>query len=50
MLFQLPSSYLNQSPFEISNASITLVLEIPGHSFGNDTDPGVIRTYKVERE
>jgi hypothetical protein len=49
-LFDNSGVYLNQPPFEIPNAAITLVLEIPGHSFGNDTDPGVIRTYKVERE
>jgi hypothetical protein len=46
-LFDNSGVYLNQPPFEILNSSIELVLEIPGHSFGGNTDPGIIRTYKI---
>jgi hypothetical protein len=46
-LFDNSGVYLGQSPFEIPNASIELVLEVVGHGFGENSDPGVIRTYKI---
>jgi hypothetical protein len=49
-LFDNSGVYLNHPPFEIPNATIELVLEIPGHSFGSDIDPGIIRTYKTTRK
>jgi hypothetical protein len=39
--------YLDREPFNLDSCSIELWLEVPGHGFKLDMDPGIIRTYKI---
>ena len=40
--------YLDKMPFNLPQAALELILEVPGISIGKGFDPGVIRTYKLE--
>lgn len=37
--------YLEEAPFSLPEDRLTLLLEVAGHAFNRDDDPGVIRTY-----
>jgi hypothetical protein len=40
--------YLDQPPFNLDDScSIELWLEVPGHGFKMDIEPGIIRTYRI---
>jgi len=37
--------YFTEPPFSLPSSKLSLVLQVDGHGFGKDIDPGVIRTY-----
>lgn len=44
-LFEGSGVFLDAPPFNLPADQLATLLEVPGHGFGVDTDPGIIRTY-----